>query len=108
MAILCGPLESSEIIYILRTKFVEVWGEEELQSPAGQEEVGEVSDCEILSNLKKELVWNLKNCHIFFTWLVFSSYWQVLGLAFCNMLALIFESLDTCFKRVDLVLWTET
>ena len=73
-------------MYILETKFVQAWGEEELQSPAGQEEVGEVPDWEILPNLKKELVWNPKNCHAFYLQ-VSSSCQQVSGLASCNMLA---------------------
>ena len=84
-----------------------MWGEEELQSPAGQKEVGEVPHWEIVSNLQKELVWNPKDCHAVYLE-VFSSCPQVSGLAFYNMLAVKYEFLDTCFKWLDLTLWTES
>ena len=106
MAIPCCPLESREWINILQTKFVEVWGEEKVQSPACQEEVGEVPDWEILSDLKKELVRNPKDCHAFYLE-VSSSCQQVSRLASCNMLAVKYEFLDTCFKRLYLGLWTK-
>ena len=84
-----------------------VWGEEKLQSPACQEEVGEVPDWEILSDLEKELVRNLKDRNAVYLE-VSSSCQHVSGLASCNMLAVKYEFLDTCFKRLDLALWTKS
>ena len=45
---------------------------------------------------------------MFFTWKVISSCQQVLELNSCNMIPLKYEFLDTCFERLDVVLWTDS